>query len=276
LREPAPYPLAARLQTTTQKDASSASMHALRRLSLLAVALWLPLLHGCAGKPTAQSLSDDDYVRNFQTVALYREFDPDSVEQRLMRWEGPLRVALVGDVNDRYRDYAARHLADLAALSGLEVGLTDLATANIVVILSPDPFERALDTYRDVYMPFFASQGVMEETTAHMKEVATCYARYDTDRSGEVITRAMALIPTDEGRFVVRACLIEELTQIMGLFNDSDDIVPSIFNDSSPNMVLSEHDRILIQVLYDPRLEPGMTWSQAEPIVRQAVAELRR
>jgi hypothetical protein len=253
----------------------AASRSALHRLALLAVTLALPVLQGCAGKPTAESLSDEDYVRNFETVAFYREFDPDGVQQRLMRWDGPLRVALVGDVNERYRDYAAQHLADLAALSGLEIGLADLTDANVVVILSPDPFERALDTYRDVYMPFFGSREAMEETTAHMKEVATCYARYDTDLSGEVITRAMALIPTDEGRFVVRACLIEELTQIMGLFNDSDDIVPSIFNDSSPNMVLSEHDRILMRVLYDPRLEPGMTWSQAELIVRQAVADLR-
>ena len=150
------------------------------------------------------------------------------------------------------------------------------APRNVVVILSPAPFERALDTYRTDYRSFFTSDRAMEAVTAQMKAESTCYARVVTDEADDsVIIGAMSLIPTDQGRFVVRACIIEELTQAMGLFNDSDEIRPSIFNDSSPNMVLSEHDRILLEVLYDPHLRPGMTWQEAEPIVRQAVAELR-
>lgn len=233
-------------------------------------------LAGCKTTPTARDLTDDDYVRNFRTVAFYREFDPDKVEQVLTRWEGPLRVALVGDVNDRYTEYARLHLADLAALTGLPIALAPREDANVVVILSPAPFERALDTYRTDYRSFFTSDRAMEAVTAQMKAESTCYARVVTDEADDsVIIGAMSLIPTDQGRFVVRACIIEELTQAMGLFNDSDEIRPSIFNDSSPNMVLSEHDRILLEVLYDPHLRPGMTWQEAEPIVRQAVAELR-
>ena len=236
---------------------------------------WMLVLQGCAAPPTSRSLTDDDYVANFRTIAFYREFDVHKREQVLTRWEGPLRVALVGDTNERIAEYARLHLDDLAALTGLDVGLSERADANIVVIFSPAPFERALDTYRDDYRSFFSSDRTMEAVTAQMKNEATCYARVVTDASGDVITGAMALIPTDEGRFVVRACIIEELTQAMGLFNDSDEIRPSIFNDTSPNMVLSEHDRILLRVLYDPRLRPGMTCAQAEPIVRAAIAELR-
>ena len=250
-------------------------MTSLRLLAPLAAAA-LVALAGCTKTPTAQGLSDDDYVRNFETVAFYREFDPDQVQQVLTRWQGPLRVALVGEVQDRHVSYARQHLADLAALSGLEVTLTPYEEANVVVILSPAPFERALDSYRDVYRAFFGSDRAMEAITAQMKQEATCYARVVTDESGDVITGAMALIPTDHGRFVVRACIIEELTQAMGLFNDSDDILPSIFNDRSPNMVLSEHDRLLVRILYDDRLRPGMTWAEAEPIARTVVADLRR
>jgi len=243
----------------------------LRPLLLVAVLA----LAACGTAPTAQDLSDDDYVRNFETVAFYREFDPDGVRQVLTRWEGPLRVALAGEVQDRHVGYARHHLRDLATLTGLEIGLAPIEEANVVVILAPAPFERALDTYREIYRPFFSSERAMERVTAQMRAEATCYARVLTNDSGDVITGAMALIPTDQGRFVVRACLIEELTQALGLFNDSDDIVPSIFNDSSPNMVLSEHDRLLVRLLYDPRLRPGMTWDEAEPVVRAVIAELR-
>jgi len=251
------------------------SRHAAARCRTAAVLALMLALGACRTLPTSQGLSDGDYVENFRTVAFYREFDPDKAEMVLVRWQGPLRVALVGEVDERYKSYALQHLADLAQLSGLEVTLAPLEQANVVVILSPNPFERALDTYRDVYRPFFTSDRAMEVVTAQMKEEATCYAQVVTDDRRSVITEAMALIPTDQGRFVVRACIIEELTQIMGLFNDSDEIRPSIFNDSSPNLVLSEHDRLLVRLLYDTRLQPGMSWDEAEPALRLAVADLR-
>lgn len=249
-------------------------MTAERLLRALALAV-LAALAACRAVPTAQELSDDAYLRNFETVAFYREFDPDRTRHVLTRWEGPMRVALVGEVEERYIAYARHHLHDLADLTGLEIGLAPLDEANVVVILSRAPFERALDSYRPIYRHFFSSDLAMEQVTAEMRSEATCYARVLTDDKGDVITGAMALIPTDQGRFVVRACLIEELTQAMGLFNDSDDIRPSIFNDSSANMVLTEHDRLLVRLLYDPRLRPGMTWEEAEPVARAVLAELR-
>jgi len=231
---------------------------------------------GCQTAPTSEKLSDDEYVANFRTVVFYREFDPEQRQHLLTRWETPLNVALIGDVNERYTGYVGDHLDEMAAISGLPVSLAGPDDANVVVILSPEPFDQAVTTYRDIYRPFFASEASMDRITARMKAEATCFGHLITDdaRPNEIIG-AVILIPTDMGRFVVRACIIEELTQAMGLFNDSDDIEPSIFNDSSPNMTLTDHDRILFRLLYDGRLRPGMSWDEAEPIVRQAVAELR-
>ncbi len=242
---------------------------------LLAVACVLGLA-GCETSQTADDLSNDDYVNNFETVAFYREFDPDQRRRSLTRWEVPLKVALVGDVSERYISYAMDHLEEMATISGRPVDLAGPGEANVVVIFSPQPFDQALTTYRDIYRPFFISDISMERITSEMKTEATCYGRIITAESDHnEIVGAVILIPTDLGRFIVRACIIEELTQSMGLFNDSDDINPSIFNDSSPNMTLTDHDRILFKLLYDERLAPGMTWEEAEPIVRQAVGELR-
>jgi len=238
--------------------------------------LLLAVAAGCQSTPTSEGLTDDDYVNNFETIAFFREFDKDKLEYQLTRWETPLRVALVGDVNDRYTGYAIDHLAEMSDMSGLPVDLAKPQDANVVVIFSPSPFDEALTTYRAYYRPFFASDITMERITDEMKNEATCYGRIVTaENNPNEIVGAVILIPTDLGRFIVRACIIEELTQAMGLFNDSDDVQPSIFNDSSPNMTLTDHDRILFRVLYDQRLHTGMTWTEAEPIVRQAVAELR-
>ena len=237
----------------------------------------LVFLGACQSPKTSAQLSDSDYVDNFETIAFYREFDPDKRARRLTRWEEPLNVALVGDVTDRYLEYTLVHLDEMSEMSGLPINIVGPEDkANVVVIFSPDPFEQAVTTYRDVYRPFFSSERLMEKLTKEMEGQATCYGRIVTadDRPNEIVA-AVILIPTDLGRFIVRACIIEELTQAMGLFNDSDDVEPSIFNDSSPNMALTDHDRILFRLLYDERLSPGMSWPEAEPIVRQAVKEIR-
>lgn len=54
-------------------------------------------------------------------------------------------------------------------------------------------------------------------------------------------------------------CFIEELTQSMGLPNDSDRLRPSVFNESRMLPDLSDLDRTLVGTLYDPSIVPGMT-----------------
>jgi Protein of unknown function (DUF2927) len=61
----------------------------------------------------------------------------------------------------------------------------------------------------------------------------------------------------------------------MGLPNDDAAVRPSIFNDGKEFGVLTAHDELLLRILYDPRLEPGMTPATAMPLVRRIIAELR-
>jgi hypothetical protein len=61
----------------------------------------------------------------------------------------------------------------------------------------------------------------------------------------------------------MRACVIEELTQILGLPNDSAIVEASIFNDHSQYFELTKNDRMLVQVRYDPRIIFAMPRQQA-------------
>ena len=70
------------------------------------------------------------------------------------------------------------------------------------------------------------------------------------------------------------SCVHEELAQGRGLANDSPDARPSIFNDDEEFALLTRHDELLLKILYDPRLRPGMPRAEAEPIVRRIAAEL--
>ena len=69
------------------------------------------------------------------------------------------------------------------------------------------------------------------------------------------------------------SCLEEEIVQSLGLSNDSD-ATHSIFNDDQRLSRLTEHDKILLRTLYDPRLEAGMTEGEAMPLVAEIVREM--
>ncbi|MCQ8205510.1 DUF2927 domain-containing protein, partial [Vibrio parahaemolyticus] len=63
------------------------------------------------------------------------------------------------------------------------------------------------------------------------------------------------------------SCVHEEMAQAMGLPNDSPDARPSLFNDDLEFALLTDHDAVLLRMLYDPRLRPGMTAAQARPLL---------
>ena len=63
-----------------------------------------------------------------------------------------------------------------------------------------------------------------------------------------------------------QACLEEEISQSLGLVRDDPTVRPSIFNDDEEFALLTRHDELLLQILYDPALAPGMDRATAEPM----------
>ncbi|MEM6942489.1 MAG: DUF2927 domain-containing protein [Pseudomonadota bacterium] len=73
---------------------------------------------------------------------------------------------------------------------------------------------------------------------------------------------------------LARACVEEELAQAMGLPNDDPNVRPSVFNDDQEFALLTGHDEALLRILYDPRLAPGMTETEAMAIVPDIIADI--
>ena len=69
-------------------------------------------------------------------------------------------------------------------------------------------------------------------------------------------------------------CIVEEITQLLGLPNDSDEVYPSIFNDVSSDIYLSPLDYILLKMLYSPRLHAGMSLAEVEQALPAVIDDL--
>ena len=71
-----------------------------------------------------------------------------------------------------------------------------------------------------------------------------------------------------------RACFHEEIAQSLGLTNDSHLARPSVFNDDDEFATLTKFDEILLQILYDHRLNSGIAKREASELVRQIANEI--
>jgi hypothetical protein len=88
----------------------------------------------------------------------------------------------------------------------------------------------------------------------------------------------MALIPVDaaRARADLASCVVEELTHAMGIGNDTLQPLPSIFSRQSKLAFLSGLDYLVLKMLYDTRIKPGMSEKAARPVLKAIAAEFER
>jgi hypothetical protein len=85
--------------------------------------------------------------------------------------------------------------------------------------------------------------------------------------TGSTYTKAFAVIRAEHPDLMRLSCMHEEITQGLGLANDSPVARPSIFNDDEEFALLTPMDELMLKMLYNPLLTPGMTEAEARPIV---------
>ena len=88
------------------------------------------------------------------------------------------------------------------------------------------------------------------------------------------ISSALVIIRSELPEIMRRACFHEEIAQSLGLTNDSHFARPSIFNDDDEFATLTKFDEILLRVLYDHRLQPGISEKEAAQLVKQIATEI--
>ncbi|MGK4473239.1 DUF2927 domain-containing protein [Aeromonas molluscorum] len=207
-------------------------------------------------------------VESFHQVALKREYQ-DKGQDHFNRWRQPVRIRLVNEVGDKplQADVVKIQAAHLSHITGHSVTLVqDPSKANLTLVMT-----------RRSQVTRWARQ-LMGQSPSIQAALADglCIANYVTDQEG-AIRRASIIIPVDasrdQGRFL--DCVVEELTQVMGLPNDSDAVFPSIFNDRSTDSFLTGLDYLLLKMAYHPALTPGMTQAEVDAALPAVLRSLK-
>ncbi|MBF9046844.1 DUF2927 domain-containing protein [Rhodobacterales bacterium LSUCC0031] len=222
---------------------------------------------------------------NFERIALFDEyvlsagrFIQRETPSQLRRWEKPvqLQAHFGASVDD------SQKAADLSVLSTYASALSRASGHPVITVpeggnfhvlyLDRDEQRNAASLLRSIV------PGIGQETIDEIETMprATFCAVFAFSEAGArpVYVTAVAIIRSEHPNLLRRSCVHEEVAQGLGLPNDSARARPSIFNDDEEFALLTPHDALLLRILYDPRLTPGMTPERARPVVRAIAEEL--
>ncbi len=220
----------------------------------------------------AQALTSPDehwkkasYIsESFREIALYNEYDHTHRQQKLRKWQGPIYYWIDHQVGQQalHRQLVELHFEHLAILTGLSItAASSRKAANFIIVFTQaSRFDQA----------------VRKTLGKEPISDAICQAALRVNAQGIVF--AGSVIPVDYAREKGKllACVVEELTQSLGLPNDSDSVFPSIFNDASPNELLSPLDVTLLKLLYNPALKNGAPASETFATINRLAKQLAR
>lgn len=147
-------------------------------------------------------------------------------------------------------------------VDGLKTAIArDPAEANFeVYVVDRDQYERVVKT--EIYK------------SERANVPGRCLVRVVSGRNG--IKRSAAVIVSDEGEFLFKRCLVEEVLQGLGPMNDDEDLTHSVFNDSSRHSRFTVFDQLILNMLYDPRIKPGMSQKQTQSVLPLVVRDARQ
>ncbi|WP_299406547.1 DUF2927 domain-containing protein [uncultured Roseobacter sp.] len=224
----------------------------------------------------------DMLARNFERIVFFNEYaqalQGRGGESPLRRWDAPVRVGIVfgqsvppsqrASDGAAIRSYARR----LGQISGHPI--STFGNPNfIVIVASEDDRSDALDTAA-ARVPGITPES-LNALRSLSRDTYCAVAAYAAGSDANTYTAAVAIIRAENPSLLRLSCIHEEMAQGLGLANDSRDARPSIFNDDDEFALLTKHDALLLKMLYDPRLEAGMSAAEAAPITRIIARELK-
>ncbi|NNE81994.1 MAG: DUF2927 domain-containing protein [Silicimonas sp.] len=223
-------------------------------------------------------------AKTFRATAFAREFTDvgpalvrREAESILHRWEDPVRIeAIFGSaVSDRQRadDGAAiRRFADrLGKITRHPVSIVQRG-GNFQVLVLTEAERRVAGPLLQRLIPGIRKREI--DLIQNLDRSTYCVVVASDPVNNGVLTRAVAIIRAELPPLLRLSCIHEEISQGLGLANDSPTARPSIFNDDDEFGRLTAMDELMLRMLYDLRLKPGMDADTAAPIVRDLAETL--
>lgn len=224
-------------------------------------------------------------LANFMRIGVSNEFtlEGDRFAERasvgtVQRWIKPVSIsmefgpAVPAQIANADRGFVTRYAGRLSRVTGHRIATTR-GTGNFhVAVLTVDELEVFGPRLQEL-VPGLSDALADQITTMARPIYCAVYAFSDADVPDSFHT-AVAIVRAEHPDLLRQSCYHEEIAQGLGLSNDSPAARPSIFNDDDEFALLTRHDELLLQILYDDRLVLGANPAEAQPVVNIIASEL--
>lgn len=245
-----------------------------------AVAIAAIALNFCIGAAYGQSsriergraaeqkhFTDEQIASGFFKIAFAAELDVGTPSGRIRKYDGPVRVYVDNRAKpDRSREIA-RVVADIAVkVEHLDIAMAERrADANVVVTLGRN---------RDLGRIIAELYGRERARLIRNSLDPQCLSGFEKDERFR-IRRSTVIVAADVGSFIFYDCAYEEILQSLGPINDDETVPWTMFNDDVSKGFFDIYDQYLLNILYHPRIRPGMTREEVRAVLPVVLPEVR-
>jgi len=213
-----------------------------------------------------KDFTDAEIVEGFLKTSFGAEYQLAGRVDRIRKYDGPVRVFAEGSRADR-KAQLAKVVADIGQrVQHLDIAMVDKAEdANIMVQLVRD---------RDLTRTIAKDYGNERAHEIKTSLDPQCLSGFRKNDAYE-IERSNVILTVDNGDFVFFDCAYEELLQSLGPINDTSSVPWTMFNDKVSMGFFDVYDQYILNLLYDPRIKPGMTVDEVRAVLPAALADVR-
>ncbi len=210
------------------------------------------------------AFTDAQLTKGFQTTVFGAEYSSFGWQSNMVKkFTKPVRVYIDNRSKIDRRAQVRRFVRSLPrSIRGLKITIVDSPAKANYRIYIVDKARYKETVRRDVY------------GKRAMRVPGRCLVRVVSGPSG--IKRSDAVIVANDGDFLFRRCLVEEVLQGLGPVNDNPGLAHSVFNDNSRHASFTKHDRYILNMLYNPKIKAGMRKEDVKTLLPAVIRDARR
>ena len=213
-----------------------------------------------------KDFTDAEIIEGFLKTSFGAEFQLAGRVDRIRKYDGPVRVFAGGNRADR-KAALAKVVADIGQrVQHLDIAMAERPEdATITVQLVRD---------RDLYRTIAKDYGGERAREIKTSLDPQCLSGFRKNEKFEII-HSDVVLTVDNGDFVFFDCAYEELLQSLGPINDTEKVNWTMFNDRVQMGFFDVYDQYLLNILYHPKIQAGMTTGEVRAILPEIMPEVR-
>jgi hypothetical protein len=214
------------------------------------------------------TFTNAEIADGFFKIAFGAELRVAGNGDRVRKFDGPVRIFLDNRANANRRAVLAAVVADIRRhVAHLDISMTaDSQAANVVVILVRD--------HAELRRTLHARYGRARAHEIERRLAPQCLSGFSED-GNHSIRRAEVILTAEDDDFAFLDCAYEELLQALGPINDDRSVPWTMFNDDVQMGFFDVYDQYILNIMYDPRVRPGMTRQEIASLLPEVIPTVR-